>query len=401
VEKQRDALSNAADYVRTLFDENVQSEHIFHTYDRTLKTVASCEEISKAIKLKGADFEVALLASWFLDAGYGGSDEKYKGKSIELATTFLLDQGYPQEGIDRVAGCIRATMIPQSPQNLAEQVVCDADMVFLGAKNFFRVNALRRVEQERSHDTAISDVEWLGGSAELFTKSQFYTRYVKKEYGKRRSKNLIQVQDQLREAIEKEKKATMSDASRNKRSALKLEKERRPDRGIETMFRVTSRNHLELSSIADHKANIMISINAIIISLVVSLLIRYLDVFPMLIIPTLMLLGISLTTIIFATLATRPKVTSGRFTKEDVKDRRVNLLFFGNFFRMDLEDFESGMKEMMEDREYLYDSMIKDIYFLGKVLGRKYLLLRISYSVFMYGLVAAVLAFAVAILRIS
>jgi hypothetical protein len=51
---------------------------------------------------------------------------------------------------------------------------------------------------------------------------------------------------------------------------------------------------------------------------------------------------------------------------------------------------------MMKDRDYLYSSMIRDIYFLGKVLGRKYHLLRISYSVFMYGLILAVLAFAIA-----
>ncbi|MCG7859732.1 DUF5706 domain-containing protein, partial [Flavihumibacter sediminis] len=64
--------------------------------------------------------------------------------------------------------------------------------------------------------------------------------------------------------------------------------------------------------------------------------------------------------------------------------------------KMDLKEYEWGMKEMMNDSEYLYDSMIKDIYYLGKVLARKYHYLRISYNVFMYGLVVAVLSFAIA-----
>jgi hypothetical protein len=168
-----------------------------------------------------------------------------------------------------------------------------------------------------------------------------------------------------------------------------------PKRGIETMFRLTSRNHMELSGMADSKANIMISVNAIIISVVLSLLLRRLEDMPQFLIPTLILLAVNITTIIFAVLATRPNTTKGYFTREDIHQKKVNLLFFGNFHRMGLDDFHWGMNEMMKDPEYLYSSMIRDIYFLGKVLGKKYQLLRISYSVFMFGIIIAVLSFAV------
>jgi hypothetical protein len=60
---------------------------------------------------------------------------------------------------------------------------------------------------------------------------------------------------------------------------------------------------------------------------------------------------------------------------------------------MELPDYDWAMKEMMKDKDYLYGSMIKDIYFLGVVLARKYKLLRISYSIFMYGLIGAIIAF--------
>ena len=63
---------------------------------------------------------------------------------------------------------------------------------------------------------------------------------------------------------------------------------------------------------------------------------------------------------------------------------------------MDLPDYEWSMNEMMNDREYLYRSMIKDIYYLGKVLAKKYKFLRLSYNIFMFGLVVAILAFIVA-----
>jgi hypothetical protein len=94
-------------------------------------------------------------------------------------------------------------------------------------------------------------------------------------------------------------------------------------------------------------------------------------------------------------LSTRPTITTGRFTREDVQKKSANLLFFGNFHRMELKDYEWGISEMMKDSEYLYGSMTRDIYFLGKVLGRKYLLLRIAYSIFMFGFAIAVVVYAI------
>jgi hypothetical protein len=63
---------------------------------------------------------------------------------------------------------------------------------------------------------------------------------------------------------------------------------------------------------------------------------------------------------------------------------------------MNLTDYSEGMWKVMEDREFLYGSLIKDVYSQGVVLGRKYRLLRISYSIFMFGLILAVFAFVAA-----
>ena len=129
----------------------------------------------------------------------------------------------------------------------------------------------------------------------------------------------------------------------------------------------------------------------------VSVLFRKLEEFPQLLLPTLMLVVTCLITIVLAILATRPNVAKGRFTRDDIHNKKTNLLFFGNFHNMQLKDYEWGMKEMMNDREYLYGSMIKDIYFLGKVLAKKYKFLRISYNIFMFGLVISILSFGIAL----
>ena len=176
----------------------------------------------------------------------------------------------------------------------------------------------------------------------------------------------------------------------------KKKKTDRPDKGIETMFRISSSNHQRLSDMADNKSHIMITVNSIIISVVASLLLRKLDTNNYLIIPAIMLLLVSLVTIVLSILATRPNIPNGTFTQQDVDEKKVNLLFFGNFYRMSLESYSQGMKEVMEDREFLYGNLIRDIYSQGVVLGKKYKLLRVAYNIFMFGLIVSVIAFIIA-----
>ena len=164
------------------------------------------------------------------------------------------------------------------------------------------------------------------------------------------------------------------------------------------MYRTTYRTHINLSSIADNKANIMLSINAIVISITLSSLTPRFGTNPKLIFPTIFLLAVCLLAVVFATLSTRPKITEGIFTRQDIQNKKSNLLFFGNFYNMELEDFHWGMMEMIKDSDFLYSSMTRDLYFLGVVLAKKYRYLRICYGIFMYGLIVSVIVFAIAML---
>ena len=167
-------------------------------------------------------------------------------------------------------------------------------------------------------------------------------------------------------------------------------------RGVQTMFRTCLRNHTNLSAIADNKASIMLSINAIIISIVLTVLLPRFSTQPDIILPTIVLLTVCVLAIIFATLSTIPRVTSGTFTEADIKEKRANLLFFGNFHRMPVEDFERAINTVMDDPEYLYGSMARDSYYLGKVLYTKYRYLRFCYLVFMFRLILSVISFVAA-----
>ncbi len=164
-------------------------------------------------------------------------------------------------------------------------------------------------------------------------------------------------------------------------------------RGIETMFRTSYRTHMDLSALADTKANIMISVNGLILTIILAGVSPKIDANHFLLLPTSAILITTLISMIYAILSARPRVTSHVVTLEDIRDNRSNILFFGNFTKLSEEDFVTGMSEVLREQDTVYYHMIRDIYSLGGVLNRKFALLRISYTIFMYGLVVSVTMF--------
>lgn len=164
-------------------------------------------------------------------------------------------------------------------------------------------------------------------------------------------------------------------------------------RGVSDMFRTLYRTHLDLSSMADSKSNIMISINGIIISIILASISPKIDSNPWLLIPTSVLLLCSAASMVFAVLSARPRISSEVVTLEDVRQNRANILFFGNYHTLPREEYVEGLEELMLDSTRLYDNMARDVYGIGSVLTKKYKLLRISYNIFMVGLIVSVLCF--------
>jgi predicted metal-dependent HD superfamily phosphohydrolase len=391
MEVESDLLRKSKNYVEAFLKENLSKGIYYHDLEHTQEVVKATREIGVASDLSEEELETVLIAAWFHDTGYYKGMEDHEKISKEVAEEFLKNEGVDEKKIEDVSGCILATRIPQCPNNLMEEVLCDADLSHVSTKEFFKKSELLRKEFSLIFPDEIQVDEWFKNSIKFLKKHNFFTNYARENLLPAKKENLKKLKVLYKGFL-------VDDTEEGKTGKSKKKKEdNKPTRGIETLFRTTSRNHVDFSSMADNKANIMISINSIMMSVVVSVLFNKFATDPNLIPPTIILSIVSTATIVFAILATRPNLTAGVFTKDDIKKRRANLLFFGNFYKMPLDDYEWGVKELMNDKEFLYGSMIRDIYFLGKVLGRKYLYLRISYTIFMYGLVLSVLAFAIAI----
>ena len=402
-------ISAAEQYVVNLFSQKIGKDFTFHSFNHTREVVLHTELIAGNYELSEEDHTALILAAWFHDAGYSaGLKKMHEEESQKIAAEFLQKQHAPQSLIDKVKGCIIATRMPQSPSNLIEQIICDADLFHLGTKDFKEKNKMLRQEINSLEEEKIGKKEWVNLNIEFLDRHRYFTDYAREMLDPVKKSHL---RDLMEKAGKKKKPAEnvsvnepglamnpIDVATKNTsdplvKTGVKKPKDPKTERGVVAMFKIMSDSHNNLSQMADSKANIMISVNTIVLSIMVSVLLGKLQFYPEFIVPTIILIIVCLSAVVFAILATRPNISGGRFTREDIQNKQINLLFFGNFFNMELPDYDWAMKEMMKDKDYLYGSMIKDIYFLGVVLARKYKLLRISYSIFMYGLIAAIIAF--------
>lgn len=385
-------IEQSEDFVSNLLKDKLSNLYSYHNFNHTFTVVNAVKELCKKEDVSSDDKEMLLVAAWFHDTGYIDGYENHEEESVKIATAFLKEKGQSDEFIATVSSLIMATVKEYVPKTHLEKIIKDADFAHLVGVEYETTCELLRIELKNTWKLDFSNVEWAKENLNfLMNKHRFYTDYALRKWQPLKEKNLLLVQKRF----EKQKK---KEADKIEEEIKKKEKIEKPDRGVDTLFRVTLGNHTRLSGIADSKANILLSVNAIIISIALSSIIPKLDS-PKnahLVIPTFIMLMSSVITIIFAILSTRPKVTSGVFTREDIENKKINLLFFGNFYKMPLEEYDWAMNEMMKDRDYLYSNMIKDLYYLGLVLQRKYNLLRIAYNFFMIGIIITVIAFVIA-----
>ncbi|MEE8479444.1 MAG: Pycsar system effector family protein [Candidatus Neomarinimicrobiota bacterium] len=350
----------------------------YHTIDHTRQIVKNAEIIGTNENLNKDEMNILLTSAWFHDTGYVKNYKGHEKESMAIAVNFLKLKDVDKDICDLVSECILATTLPQKPTNKIAETLCDADMMHMGVEDYFELAEKLRRELKNFGHKKLKKSKFEKESVLFFKKHSFYTNYCRGEISKIKEKNL---------------KLLNNNISKRQQKKTKTEKTKRFSRGVDSMFKLTARNQINLSSIADNKSNILISLNGIIISLGLVALTSKFQENPAIIIPTIIFIIFSLSTIILAILSTRPNISSGVFTREDIKQRKVNMLFFGNFYNMKLDEYEWAIKEMINDDQYTYSAMAKDQYFLGKVLAKKYKLLRWAYNIFMVGLIISVIMF--------
>ncbi len=390
--KNNTVVKDAEEYVFNLFRDKLPSDCVYHNYNHTLETVKACKKISKSYNLTSRDYEVLMLAAWFHDTGYINAYLGHEEESVKLMKAYLSGN-YPDESIKEIETLILSTKFQTVPDGSMQEILHDADYISLGSKDFNLRAELLQIEWERILDKTYTEDEWAQIQLKFLIDTNFKTEEAVLKYNEQRLENIIE----QRRKIEEKQARLLKEAEKTQSKPVK------EGRGIETLYRSVYDYHINLTSIADNKANMMISINTIIMSIVITLFgtgftfstqsefnsVRF--VFPM-----AFLLLTSLLTVVFAILSARPNVTNKE--KYELSKKDSSILFFGNFAQLQLKEFVDRIEELKKEKNELYNSMSVDIYYLGSVLVKKYRYLSWSYNIFMFGMVLCAVGFVVIML---
>jgi HD superfamily phosphodiesterase len=370
----------AEEYVFESLKKDLPNHIYFHNSEHTDQVYKAAKKLAKAAGLNQEDKEILLLASLFHGTGYTENNKNYWDKSVVNASRFLEENDAPEELIKKVTGLILLLGKNIQPKNELDKLFLDACNSYLGSKKFIkRIRRLQKEKEEQNGEKTTA-LNWQKEQLKKLHNHFFCTHFGEELFGKRKLKNI----EKLKGA---HKNSLKIKAEREKRTSVSA------NSGARTLFKTALRNHIDLTSIADQKANMMLSINALIITIGLPAFATYLSGTSYLIIPAIIFLLTSVITMIIATLSTRPVRTNGETDMSKLLSGKTNLFFFGNFYKISRDDYEKGIKTIVADREYLDTSFINDLYYLGIALGDKFRLLRICYNVFVIGVSLSLLAF--------
>ncbi len=372
-------MEKAKRYVRQIFADHIPyASYTYHSIDHTMQVHDSALEIAGLAGLSAQDKEILGLATLFHDVGFAEVYQGHEKVSKQYAREFLEKENYPKEYLDQVLDCIDATKVTHQPSGVLEWIMKDADLCNLGKRTYFEQAEKLRMELNDVRNENLSEAQWKEINLEFLENHEYYTDEAKLLFNERKLKNIQRLKRDMGRDQKKKKLATISTS-----------------KSAQTQFKTALRNHIDLSAIADNKANIMLSVNALIITFALPALWDLIKTDPTVIIPTIILLVVCMISIVFATLATRPIRMKGVTTIESIENKRANLFFFGNFYKMSIDDYARGINKVIGDDQVLDSAITRDLFYLGKALGKKYHYLRLCYNFFMYGLICAVIAFTV------
>jgi hypothetical protein len=383
---QTDIASLAQQFVLNLFNQKNDARLVFRTYRQAMEIVKMVNSLAQANGSTEMEWETSALAAWFCNAGYLFDYQNPEPKSIELAEKFFTAHHFLPERKAEIIATLRGFFNDQSLRTTEGQLLSDAvNAVYFGSA-FFENSPLMRLEQELLLNRHFGKEEWEQFQLQQLLNMRFFTSHAKLTHEPIVANHILS----LKERLDKRKNC---DQSEKKFQGFK----RKLSPGAQTFFRTSYRTHIDLSAIADNKAHIMISVNAILISVLISVITyrNMTETNPAVLMPVVIFLVTGLSSLIFAVLAARPKVTSLINDGTPIDDAKRNLMFFGNFVSLKVERYEELLDEMFKDSDLLYGNMARDLYNLGKVLDRKYRLLSISYNIFMVGFVSTVVLFLV------
>jgi hypothetical protein len=367
-------------------------EHfVFHNFAYIKTNVDATREIGKAEGYKKEQYEMGVIAIILKDLGTVDNETKELDNK-QIIQSFIEQAGFIASQVDQLNYYVAFLRNFSSPSVGVEEVIWDGANIFLSLPDAVeRLNVLR-IEREEVNGKTYDDMDWWALCSRYWMSREYQTGYAREIYGHKRRKNFQEIGYKLETA--------RTEAAKANREAKKVEPYLKlSNKETEDLFKIAFRNYVDLVTVADRKAGLLIQVNSILLSVVIAFTIRHIEKAPLYLIPISILLVSALVTILNAILASMPQEQTSENTAFDSSKS----FFYGSFDRVDpnfktakWEDYEAAVAKMINgDKAEVFDQITKDSFQVRRILSRKFGHLAIAYKVFISGLGVGIVAFIV------
>jgi predicted metal-dependent HD superfamily phosphohydrolase len=161
----------------------------YHNAQHTKEVLQAARDLCKAENVNEHQQELLLTAVLFHDAGFIKSHIDHEEVSCKMATEALPNFGYSHKEIEVICDLIMATRLPHKPATLLQNIICDADLHYLGTSHYFTL--ADKLYHEYKHQGLVRDREdWHKKQITFLEEHKFYTRSAIKEFGSIKKQNL-------------------------------------------------------------------------------------------------------------------------------------------------------------------------------------------------------------------
>src|ERR1043166_2562697 len=133
----KEQYEKAYQFLMEKLEKELFPGYTYHNAHHTTCVIEATEQLMKGEHVPKEDYWLILTAALFHDSGFLKSVKNHEEISCDFAWEILPSFGYSNESIEKICRLIMVTKLPQSPTNLYEQILCDADLYNLGSNDFF------------------------------------------------------------------------------------------------------------------------------------------------------------------------------------------------------------------------------------------------------------------------
>jgi uncharacterized protein len=179
-------------FILQFLAEKLPDNLTYHGLHHTLDVLNAAMKIAKSENLSSCDIRLLRIAILYHDAGFTAKYKDHEDKGCEMVRNNLPAAGYSSGEIDTICGMIAATKIPQDPHNILEQVICDADLDYLGRSDFYKIGDTL-FQEMKMYSNLQDEKEWNRIQEKFLGNHRYHTSFGKRNREHRKQRHLAQI----------------------------------------------------------------------------------------------------------------------------------------------------------------------------------------------------------------